>query len=232
MPFSPETIALKPYNQCIKCDYLGVKCDGPNVIAMSKMRFCEWCRDRKDFLGWSNSKLAEVSCVSKTTIDRIMTGKIAGLNGETISAVTCALVYGYAAPEETWGKYPCPMGAETTGSDEACADCKRFLDALRQSEKEAEQLREKMEQQSKSDREKIDFLKQQVSFKEDQMLAKDKQLVERADFLRQKNRTIRILSVLLCISVSLIIAALFVDVINPNIGFFWIEQMAALTGVG
>lgn len=230
MPFSPETIALKPYNQCINCDCLGVKCDGPNVIAMSKMRFCEWCRDRKDFLGWSNSKLAEISCVSKTTIDRIMTGKIAGLNGETISAVTCALVYGYAAPEETWGKYPCPMGAEATGADEACDDCKRHLDTLRQ--REVEQLHEKMEQQSKDDRLKIDFLKQQISFKEDQMLAKDKQLEERADFLRQKNRTIRVLSVLLGISVSLIIAALFVDVINPNIGFFWLDRMAALSGLG
>ena len=102
MPFSPETIAMKPYNQCIKCEYLGVKCDGPNVIAMSKERFCEWCRERKEFLGWSNAKVSEVACVSKTTIERIMSGKVAGLNGETISAVTCALVYGYACAQSSW----------------------------------------------------------------------------------------------------------------------------------
>lgn len=211
MPFSPETIAVKPYNKCIKCDYLGVKCDGPNVIAMSKERFCEWCRQLKEERGWSNAKLAEVAEISKTTIDKMMTGRVAGLNGETISTVTCALIYGYACPDDNWGQFPCAMVPEDLPKD-----CPRCAD-----------LQQQLEAQSKNDREKIDFLKQQIAFKEDQMRTKDKHLDERASFLHRKDRIIAILSVLLGVSVLLIFAALFVDLLNPDIGFFWIKHMAA-----
>ena len=220
MPFTPETIAVKPYNQCIKCDYLGTKCDGPNVIAMSKDRYCEWCRQLKEERGWSNAKLAEVSGVSKATIDKMMTNRITGLNGETISSVTCALVYGYAEPEGNWGRFPCAMVAPNTAPD-GCPKC--------------EELRKQMETQLSSDREKIDHLKKQVSFAESQLMEKDKQicskddrLKERASFMRQKDRVITILSVLLGLSVLLIIGALLIDLFNPNIGFFWLEHMAAV----
>ena len=224
MPFTPETIAVKPYNQCIKCDYLGTKCDGPNVIAMSKERYCEWCRQLKEERGWSNAKLAEISGVSKATIDKMMTNRITGLNGETISSVTCALVYGHADPDGSWGKFPCAMVAPDDTPDE-CPKCA--------------ELRLHMDQQSKNDREKIDFLKQQIAFKESQMLEKDAQirskderLQERADFIYRKDRVITILSILLGVSVLLIIAALFVDMVNPNVGFFWVKQMAAAAGIG
>lgn len=223
MPFTPETIAVKPYNQCIKCDYLGTKCDGPNVIAMSKERYCEWCRQLKEERGWSNAKLAEVSGVSKATIDKMMTNRITGLNGETISSVTCALVYGYADPNGSWGKFPCAMVAPDNASG-GCPKCA--------------ELQKQMENQTKSDREKIDHLKKQVAFAESQLLEKDAQirskddrLHERADFMYRKDRVITILSVLLGISVLLILTALFIDMFNPNVGFFWIEQMAAVHGL-
>ena len=213
MPFTPETIAVKPYNQCIKCDYLGVKCDGPNVIAMSKERFCEWCRQLKEERGWSNAKLAEVAEVSKATIDKMMSNRVTGLNGETISTVTCALVYGHACPDGNWGKFPCAMVAPGDTADE-CPKCA--------------ELRLQLEQQTKNDREKIDFLKQQVAFKEEQMLTKDKQLEQRANFLYRKDRIITIMAVLLGVSVLAIISALFIDLFNPNVGFFWLEHMAVL----
>lgn len=222
MPFTPETIAVKPYNKCIKCDYLGTKCDGPNVIAMSKERYCEWCRQLKEEKGWSNAKLAEVSGISKATIDKMMTNRITGLNGETISTVTCALVYGYSCPDGNWGKFPCAMEAPEDAPEGCpkCADLKRQLDF-----------------QTANDREKIDHLKKQVAFAESQLLEKDAQirskderLQERADFIYRKDRVITILSVLLGISVLLIIGALLIDMFNPNVGFFWVERMAALVG--
>lgn len=216
MPFTPETIALKPYNKCIRCEYLGVKCDGPNVIAMSKERFCEWCRQLKDEKGWSNATLAEKSGLSKATIDKIMANRASGLNGETISTITCALVYGHACPEGNWGRFPCAMEApdDTPGECPKCAA-----------------LRLQLGQQSRNDREKIDFLKQQVAFKEEQMRTKDKHLEERANFIYRKDRVITILSVLLGISVLLIISALLIDLFNPNIGFFWLEHMAVISGL-
>ena len=205
MPYTPETIAIKPYNQCIRCAHIGIKCDGPNVIAMSKERFCEWSKYRKEELGWSNAKLAEVAEVSKPTIDRIMSGKMAGINAETMSTITCALVYGYACHDENWGKYPCPMAA--TKQEEECSGCST--------------LRLQLKQQSENHRGKIDHLKQQIAFYEQQLRAKDHQLEEESAFIAQRNRVVRILSVLLGLAVLVIIAALLIDATNPNVGFIW-----------
>lgn len=205
MPFTPETIALKPYNKCIRCEHLGVKCDGPNVIAMSKERFCEWCRQLKDEKGWSNATLAEASGLSKATIDKIMANRATGLNGETISTITCALIYGHACPEGNWGRNPCAMVAPDS-SPNGCPNC--------------EDLRKRLDEQAKNDREKIDYLKQQIAVKDEQIKTKDHHLSERANFIHRKDRVITILSVLLGVSVLLIIGALLVDMFNPNIDFF------------
>lgn len=216
MPFTPATIEEKKYNYCIRCEHIGIKCDGPNVISMDLTRFCEWCKLRKEELGWSIDKLAEISGVGRATIAKIMSGKITGLNGETISAITCALVYGYNPNGNGWGKYPCAMMAmkyeQPQIEHETCQECARHIE------------------QHRSDREKIDFLKNQIAFKENQMLAKDRQLEDRAWFIRRKDRMIVILSILLGISVLIIFSGLLIDVMNPNLGYFWRETMAAFGG--
>ena len=60
------------------------------------------------------------------------------------------------------------------------------------------------------------------------MINKDTILKERADFLRRKDRTITILAALLGVSVLAIIGALLVDMLNPEVGFFWLDRLAAL----
>jgi transcriptional regulator with XRE-family HTH domain len=181
---------------------------------MDLIRFCEWCKLRKEELGWSIDKLAEVSGVGRATVAKIMSGKITGLNGETISAITCALVYGYNPNGEGWGKYPCAMMAmeyeQAQTVSEPCPECARHME------------------QHKSDREKIEFLKRQIEFKESQMVAKDKQLEDRAWFIRRRDRMIVILAMLLGVSVLLIITALFIDAFNPSVGFIWRESLSAL----
>lgn len=199
MPFTPETIIAKPNNQCIKCDKLGVICDGPNAASMSNERFCEWCKLRKNELGWSNQKLADVTGLSKTTIDRIMTGKITGLNAETINVLSCALVYGYNSCGESWGKFPCPLSANAPDDD---------IKILRE---ENARLLLQLKQQSDIDRGKIDHLKKQISFDEEQMKEKDILLRERSSFMRRKDRIITILSILLGIAVVGIMVALMLD---------------------
>lgn len=213
MPFTPATIEEKKYNYCIRCEHIGTKCDGPNVISMDLTRFCEWCKLRKEELGWSIDKLAEVSGVGRATVAKIISGKITGLNGETISAITCALVYGYNPNGKGWGRYPCAMIAleyeQAAAAKQPCPDCARHIE------------------QQKSDREKIEFLKRQIEFKESQMVAKDKQLEDRAWFIRRKDRMIVILAILLGVCVLLIITALAADRLNPDIGFFWRETLSA-----
>ena len=107
MPFSPETLEEKPYNICISCSRIGQSCDGPNFLAMSVERWCEWCHLRRDYLGWKNSTIADKAGVSKISVDRIMSGDVKDLRITTMQTVTKALVNG------SWGQSPCVLVTET-----------------------------------------------------------------------------------------------------------------------
>jgi len=168
MPFSPQTLEEKPYNLCINCVHIGKRCDGPNFLAMEIERWCEWCKLRKKHLGWSSDYVADRASVSKVSVDRIMAGNVKDLRISTMQAVTKALVNG------TWGQYPCVMAA--TGMDEseaATKQCEKLyneIDKLKADHKaEIEAVRIYHDQ-------KINFLKEEVKFKEEQVRAKDKLL--------------------------------------------------------
>ncbi len=62
----------KPYNRCLSCPNLGVKCDGARSSAMTLQRWCEFMRDLKEVKGLTNAYIAEVSGVSIKTIERLM----------------------------------------------------------------------------------------------------------------------------------------------------------------
>lgn len=162
MPFSPETLEEKPYNICISCSRIGQTCDGPNFLAMSVDRWCEWCHLRRDFLNWRNSTIAEKSGVSKISVDRIMAGDVKDLRITTMQAVTKALVNG------TWGQSPCVLVTETekeiyVDNPVIIAQCQHLqntLDAL-SAEHKAEAIAIREEAQKK-----IDFLREQITIKD------------------------------------------------------------------
>ena len=179
-----ELVPGKEYNQCIKCEYLGIKCDGPNLTAMSVDRFCEWCRLRKEYLGWTNAYLIDLSGVSKGTIDKIMAGNAPGLNGETKSKIACALIYREHA-EGSWGRYPCAMAALGVDdhADAASIECAALREQLEEICEERDALAEKLaEQQAISDR-------------------ANKLLDDRHGYMKTKDFYIRAFLIALCISV-------------------------------
>lgn len=132
----------KPYNKCITCPNLGIRCDGPNFLAMSGERWVEWCKLRKDFLGWSNQEVSELSGVSKTTVDRILSGHGGDIRNSTMEAITKALVNG------TWGQFPC-ADPNPSGNDPLL-------------EKELEQLRRELEKSEDTSQKQTDYLKRIV----------------------------------------------------------------------
>lgn len=172
MPFSPETLEEKPYNICISCPKIGQTCDGPNFLAMSVERWCEWCRLRRDHLKWKNQTLADKSGLSKVSIDRIMAGDVKDLRITTMQAVTRALVNG------VWGQSPCVLVTETEKEIQVdnpviiaqCQHLQNTLDTLTVEHK-AEVAAIRAEAQRK-----IDFLREQIAFKERQMDSKDKHI--------------------------------------------------------
>lgn len=165
MPFSPETLEEKPHNICISCPKIGQSCDGPNFLAMTIERWCEWCHLRKDYLKWKNSFLAEKANVSKVSIERIMAGDVKDLRITTMQAVTKALVNG------AWGQAPCVLVTESekeiyVDNPVIVAQCQHLqatLDTLSEDyKKELEVVRQEAQQ-------KIDFLKDQIAIKDKQI---------------------------------------------------------------
>jgi hypothetical protein len=162
MPFSPETLEEKPYNICISCPKLGQTCDGPNFLAMSVERWCEWCHLRKDFLGWKNSYIADKAGVSKMSVDRIMTGDVKDLRITTMQAVTRALVNG------TWGQSPCVLVTETekeiyVDNPVIVAQCQHLQNSL---DKLSEDYRAELAYVREEAQNKINFLRDQVAIKD------------------------------------------------------------------
>ena len=213
MPLT-KSLEEKPYNQCIDCAHIGKNCDGPNFLAMSIDRWCEWCHLRKEYLNWTNAKIAELSGVSKISVDRIMSGNVKDMRNTTMQAVTKALVNG------SWGQYPCAMAANASEEyNPAIVDqCKQLQATI---DRQAAEHKEALESVRAAEQRKIDFLREQVRFKEEQMRTKDKLLQDRYEFIKRKDHTIALLGFLLAACLLVIIAALVIDVLNPNVGFFW-----------
>lgn len=202
MPFSPETLNEKPYNQCIRCEHIGVKCDGPNFLAMSADRFAEWCRVRKEYLGWTNAIIAEKSGLSLASVNRILSGSADGMNNTTMQAITRVLVNG------SWGQYPCASSDLDLADREAAARA------------ECGRLQQELDRLSGDNRAKIDHLKSQVEFLREQMRAKDHLLEERAAFLRTKDRMIWLFACFVVMLLAIIIGVIVFDLLNPSTGFF------------
>lgn len=200
MPFSPKTLEEKPYNLCLNCIQIGKNCDGPNFLAMDTERWCEWCHLRKDYLGWTNAHVAELAGISKVSIDRVMSGNVKDLRISTMQAITKALVNG------TWGKHPCAGFSEP---ETVYVDNPAIVEQCKKLQEEIGTVR-------MTEQRKVDFLKEQIT-------VKDNLIAEYNEFIKRKNRVIRWLSILLGIAVVAIIAALVVDALNPDKGFFWLD---------
>ena len=162
MPFSPETLEEKPYNICVSCARLGDTCDGPNFLAMTVERWCEWCHLRRDFLQWKNQTIADKSGLSKISIDRIMAGDVKDLRITTMQAVTRALVDG------VWGHAPCVLVTETekeiyVDNPVIIAQCKHLQNTL---DHLSEDYKMELATVRAEAQEKIDFLREQIAIKD------------------------------------------------------------------
>lgn len=162
MPFSPETLEEKPYNICISCAKLGQTCDGPNFLAMSVERWCEWCRLRRDHLKWKNQTIADNARLSKVSIDRIMSGDVKDLRITTMQAVTKALVNG------AWGHSPCVLVTETekeiyVDNPVIIAQCQHLQNTL---DTLSAEYKTEMKAVRKEAQENIDFLREQIAIKD------------------------------------------------------------------
>lgn len=217
MAYTPQSLEEKPYNLCLNCVHIGKNCDGPNFLTMDAERWSEWCRLRKDYLGWTNAYIAELAGISKVSVDRAISGNIKDMRITTVQAITKALVSGVGG---SWGKYPCAM-ADIGETEVIHVDNPNLIAKLEKAESECRKLENTIETMKEEHRADMDYMK-------DQMAAKDKLLSERYDFLKLKDRVIKFLSTAIAVAVFIILAALIMDRLNPDMGFFWIDNISSV----
>ena len=197
------------YSECVTCEKLGVSCDGPNFVAMPAAELMNWCKARKAHLGLSNQKLADLANMSKGTVDGLLANAHADFRYESIRPMLKVLVGG------DWNGVPCP---DPTSSERAAYE---------------EKIR-KLEDDMKWRDATIARLEKTNTSLETLVANTNARYTKDKDFLRseltRKNRTIAILATLFGLCLALIIAALVVDYMNDNIGYFWLRGLLFPTG--
>lgn len=181
------------YLECISCPKMGISCDGPNFVAMTATELLEWCKARKAHMGLSNGRLAELSGMPKGTIDRLFAGQHADFRYETIRPLIKALTGGQ------WSGSPCP--------DPHDNDMAILNEKAERLARNNMLLQEHIDRDNAQHQKDLEFMREQIKH-------------EQAAGDGYKKAVI-ILSILFGISMLIIIAALIVDKVNPNVGFFW-----------
>ena len=197
------------YRECVTCEKLGISCDGPNFVAMPAAELMNWCKARKAHLGLSNQKLADLANMSKGTVDGLLANAHADFRYESIRPMLKVLIGG------DWNGVPCP---DPTSSERAAYE---------------EKIR-KLEDDMKWRDATIARLEKTNTSLETLVANTNARYTKDKDFLRsemkRKNRTIAILATLFGLCLALIIAALVVDYMNDNIGYFWLRGLLFPTG--
>ena len=207
MPFSPETFAEKPYNKCITCEHLGVRCDGPNFLAMSIERWCEWCRLRKLYLNVSSAEIADRAGVSKISVDRVMSGNCGDVRVSTMQLITKALVNG------SWGQYPCA----SPEPEIIYRDNPEMVQQLMNLHQERERLYDISERREAAHKAALHEAAERA----------ERDAQKKVDYLKS---IIKVLSIACVILLVLVLVALIIDATNPNVGFFWRTMAAWVDG--
>lgn len=198
------------HSECVNCPKLGISCI-PNFAAMTVAELVNWCKLRKTYLGLSNTRIAELANMSKGTVDGLFASSHSDFRYETIRPVLKVLVGG------DWSGDACP---------EPTADERAKYEALihEQQEKmkaleDAVQWRDDKIQHLTRNNDSMQTLITNTNARH----TKDKDFL--SEQIRSKNKTIAILSTFLGLALLVIIAALVIDRLNGDMGFFWLDSM-------
>lgn len=150
----------KPYNRCLSCPNLGVKCDGARSSAMPLQRWCEFMRDMKEVKGLTNAYIADTSGVSIKTIERLMAQNCEqDIMRETARRIEDAII-------GSSNTYPCILAFEESRPSES--EAIRELERVLAENKDLRTVLGNVQAEKQIIREdaqkKIDFLRSEVDY--------------------------------------------------------------------
>lgn len=91
-----------PFDVCIDCSRRAVACSGPRTTAMSHDRYVEWMKRLCEKWGGTRQKLADITGVSKSTIDDLFAGRRKDISRTTAGLLEDVLIGGDS-------KWPCAL---------------------------------------------------------------------------------------------------------------------------
>ena len=230
--FNIEITPEKSYNLCVICKARGVECSGANTSLPEPDRFAEIVKLIQEFDGITNDELCRRADIPKSTFSRNITNATKDTSYDVITFRKLNQAIFNASP----GQYkPCShpgflspdvrMMVEMlhTKADEA-----RHLRAENASIKDSV-LKDAAAIREEADR-KIRYLRELVEKHESRSAdylkridTKNEQL-EKRDAVITKLRRGMFLSVAIAAALALVIAgALLIDLISPELGFFWLN---------
>ena len=194
-------------DKCKKCLHYGKDCL-PHLLTLNSVQVAEWCKIRRNALHMSVEELAKQSGVPQSTLERALSHKGVDCYFSTLQPVLRVLTG--CTDDELQCRNPSGQ------SESSLIATIHYKDnAIRHLEEE--------------NRRQAEYINQlQIMAKEDIERAK-KEEAESLDFLKRQNRQnariICTLSIALGITLLIIIAALVIDKLNGDIGFFWLNGM-------
>lgn len=112
-----------PFDVCITCPRRAVACSGPRTTAMKHDRYVSWMKILCDKWGGTRQELADITGVSKSTIDDFFAGRRKDISRTTAGLLEDVLIGGDA-------KWPCAMLVDAE-KEVVYEDRPETLDALR-----------------------------------------------------------------------------------------------------
>ena len=156
--------STKPYNRCLSCPNLGVKCDGARSSAMPLQRWCEFMRDLKETKGLTNAYIADTTGISIKTIERLMAQNCdQDIMRETARKIEDVII-------GSSNTYPCILAFEESRpkETETIRDLERALAENKELRTALEKINASYNAELKIVREeaqkKIDFLRSEVDY--------------------------------------------------------------------
>lgn len=196
--------------KCKYCSHPGRACI-PYLVTLSQSDTFDWCKIRKEALHLSNEDIAERTGVPKSTIDRIFSPRDTDCRFSTMQPVICVL------SGCTHEELDCD-NASSPSSEALLEQLKVKDDLIHHLDEEIKRQSEHIKQLQADAQANIDRAKQEEAESLAYMKKKEKGHV----------RAIWLLVSALALTLGLIIAALIVDRLNPEVGYFWLDRVASI----
>lgn len=121
-----------PFDNCLRCQYLGNGCSGPRTTCMPHDRYVDWMKALKKLRGYTNQDIADGAGLSLATVNDIFAGR-----RKDISRTSAGLLEDFLIGA---GKWPCAMQL-SSGKEIIQEDRPETLEALRVAREQTERIR-------------------------------------------------------------------------------------------